>query len=68
MNHAQIAARDTRAMQGCCTISFVLYEPSLLVVPVQASIIRTADVNSERLLLISLFSCCTLYVDWSALA
>ena len=29
VNHAQIAGPDTRAMQGCCTISFVLYGPSL---------------------------------------
>ena len=29
VNHAQTAAPDPRAMQGCCTISFVLYEPSL---------------------------------------
>ena len=29
VNHAQIVAPDTRAMQGCCTKGFVLYEPLL---------------------------------------
>ena len=29
VNHAQTAAPDTRAMQGCFALSFVVYEPSL---------------------------------------